>query len=328
MIRLKRLLTETSLSTDNTFRELVKGWEGTGPMVNGMHVAYDDASPKVATKSNSSIRGTLTIGYGTTKTVYPELKPGMKISTKKAEELLTKGIVEHEAKARRLVKKFDSYPAYVRQAILNAVYRGDLGPKTAEAINSGQWSKVSGMYLDHPNYKNPGKFPGVVKRMKSNAEAFDKYAMELTAGGSKQTTNKTTKTTTTSTSTDSMVGKTIYPKPGTGYANIRETPVVDNGIFDDNQSGVVRYPNAIGVVRKVTKGQDSKTWYFVKLATGGFGYVRSNVVKTTNSKYHVVKPGETLIQIAKDNGLRLDDLQGVNQNSLNDIYPGQKIRLI
>lgn len=180
MIRLKTILIESSLAFDNEFKELVKQWEGPGPVDKaGNHLAYDDANPKVPAKPGIRPRGTLTIGYGTTASVLPTLKPGMKISHDKADALLTKGIAEHEHKAMQLVPKFNTYPKYVRAAILNAIYRGDLGPNTRKLINQGKWKEASIEYLKHPNYTNPGKFVGVVKRMKSNSVAFDKYASEL-----------------------------------------------------------------------------------------------------------------------------------------------------
>ena len=74
---------------------------------------------------------------------------------------------------------FDGFPKYVRSAILNALYRGDLGPKTISLINQGKWSKVKAEYLNHDNYKNPGRYPGVRTRMQENGNAFEKYANEL-----------------------------------------------------------------------------------------------------------------------------------------------------
>jgi len=176
MIKLKSLIVE-SLADDLEFREKVKEWEG-AVIVKGQHITYDDATMKPVTSPNQ-LQGVLTIGYGTTKTIYPEIKPGLKISEKTAEDLLTKGIQKIENNVRRLIPKYDSYPKYVQMAIMNASYRGDLGPATTKLINQGKWDDVPAEYLNHPNYINPGKKTGVVKRMKSNADAFTKYATEL-----------------------------------------------------------------------------------------------------------------------------------------------------
>lgn len=323
MIRLKSLLTEFTLAADDNFRKKVKSWEGPGPVdANGNHLAYDDENPDVPLKPGVPVKGTITIGYGTTDAVLPTLKPGMKITPAKAEQLLTKGIQEHEAKAIRLVPRYKRYPKYVQEAILNAIYRGDLGPKTIETINKGEWNNVSTIYLQHPNYTNPGELRGVVKRMKSNADAFDKYAAEIQ---SKKATKKTKKSAGLSkTVPTTYAGKTVYPKPGYGYTNVRSEDYVDNGIIDNLETKVY-WPNPIGRAKFEKIGQDGKKWLYV---TGeNEGWVRTDVVKLNNSPYHTVKPGETFLSIALANGFTLSDLQGFNQNLRADaIKPGDKIK--
>jgi GH24 family phage-related lysozyme (muramidase) len=279
MIRLKHLLTEaTPLSADNTFRKKVKKWEGPGPVdANKNHLAYDDKNPGVAVKPGVLIRGKLTIGYGTTDTVLPTLKAGMKISPSYAETLLTLGIDQHEADARRLIPKYDSYPTYVREAILNARYRGDLGTDTIKLINAGKWSKVSAEYLNHKNYTDPGSMSGVVDRMKANAAAFTRYSKELP---------KTT-TTKVATSTTPVKGQTLYPlKTNTDPVNIRHMPTVNNG-WMNNIEAVVPYPVPIGTLEFSQKGADGYIWYHVKISSDVrnhfsdapyYGWVRSNVV--------------------------------------------------
>ena len=174
-----KLITEDTLSDDEGFKDLVKGWEGKViDPVTKKHITYDDVTMKPVT-SSKQIQGTMTIGYGTTRSIYPQMKVGERISDSKANQLLELGIKKEENEVRRLIPKYDKYPRYVRIALLNAKYRGDLGPATIKLINQNKWSIVSKEYLNHPNYKNPGKYPGVVKRMKSNADAFDRYSKEL-----------------------------------------------------------------------------------------------------------------------------------------------------
>lgn len=330
MIRLKSLITESALATDPDFRQQVKTWEGEGPKdANGNYLAYDDENPKKPVAPGSPIQGTLTIGYGTTKSVFPDLKPGTKISPTQADQLLTKGIQEHEARAKSLINKYDTLPDYVKKAIVNAVYRGDLGPKTIGLINAGKWNEVPTQYLTHPNYTNPGKLRGVVKRMKSNADAFSKYAQDVVgkvknqiSGATNSNRLKNLKTTSTN-----LVGKMIYTLPGNTTTYTRTEPVVDNGIFDNVDNELAAF-SPIGTVIKAVKGEDSKTWYLVKYPDGsGTGYVRSDVVKTTNSKYYIVKPGDQLLKIAMANAIPISDLQHINNMTNSYINPGQKIRL-
>lgn len=174
-----KLITEDTLSDDEGFKDLVKGWEGKViDPVTKKHITYDDVTMKPVT-SPKQIQGTMTIGYGTTRAIYPQMKVGERISDVRANQLLELGIKKVENEVRRLIPKYDQFPRYVRMALLNAKYRADLGPATIKLINQNKWSIVSKEYLNHSNYKNPGKYPGVVKRMKSNADAFDRYAKEL-----------------------------------------------------------------------------------------------------------------------------------------------------
>ena len=174
-----KLITEDTLSDDEGFKDLVKGWEGKViDPVTKKHITYDDVTMKPVT-SPKQIQGTMTIGYGTTRAIYPQMKVGERISDVRANQLLELGIKKVENEVRRLIPKYDQFPRYVRMALLNAKYRADLGPATIKLINQNKWSIVSKEYLNHSNYKNPGKYPGVVKRMKSNADAFDRYDKEL-----------------------------------------------------------------------------------------------------------------------------------------------------
>jgi len=174
-----KLITEDTLSDDEEFKELVRGWEGKViDPITKKHITYDDVTMRPVT-SSKQIQGTMTIGYGTTMSVYPQMKVGERISDSKANQLLELGIKKEENEVKRLIPKYDQYPRYVRMALLNAKYRGDLGPATIKLINQNKWGFVSKEYLNHPNYKNPGKYPGVVKRMRSNADVFDRYYREL-----------------------------------------------------------------------------------------------------------------------------------------------------
>jgi GH24 family phage-related lysozyme (muramidase) len=174
-----KLITEDTLSDDEEFKELVRSWEGKViDPVTKKHITYDDVTMRPVT-SSKQIQGTMTIGYGTTRSVYPQMRVGERISDSKANQLLELGIKKEENEVKRLIPKYDQYPRYVRMALLNAKYRGDLGPATIKLINQNKWGFVSKEYLNHPNYKNPGKYPGVVKRMKSNSDVFDRYYREL-----------------------------------------------------------------------------------------------------------------------------------------------------
>lgn len=82
---------------------------------------------------------------------------------------------KYETRARKKVKNYDKLPEETKNAVLSAVYRGDLGPKAAKLIEQGKFEAAAKEYLNHKEYKqrkrdNPED--GVVKRMERNAEAI------------------------------------------------------------------------------------------------------------------------------------------------------------
>lgn len=191
-----RLLTEaSSLANDEDFRDTIKSYENEVTNSSGKHYVFDDADPKnpktFVSAPSKKRGGTLTIGWGHTG---PEAKIGNVITKSKAEQLLTSDIQNEENKTKSLFPKYDSYPIYVRKALVNSVYRGEAkrGYKWVEAINDGEWEKGAKMYLqgwdiDFSQAKDPKYKGGVADRMVSNQESFIKYGKELT--GDKKTTN-------------------------------------------------------------------------------------------------------------------------------------------
>ncbi len=126
---------------------------------------------------HKSVEGGLdTIAYGHKLIKGENFNNGLTDS--EAVELLKKDISIKEESAKKLIPKYSKFPQYVKNAIINAMYRGDIGPKTIQLINNNQWDKVSSEYLNNANYKS-GSSSGIKIRMKDNADAFDTYAIEL-----------------------------------------------------------------------------------------------------------------------------------------------------
>jgi GH24 family phage-related lysozyme (muramidase) len=102
----------------------------------------------------------------------------------KGKNFFTEVYPKYEERAARKVKGYTTMPQDLKNAILSAVYRGDLGPKTAKLLSKGQYAAAAEEYLDHKEYKerkekNPDD--GVVKRMERNAAVMRKYAEEQAA---------------------------------------------------------------------------------------------------------------------------------------------------
>ncbi|XP_063423216.1 uncharacterized protein LOC134707423 [Mytilus trossulus] len=153
--------------------------------------AYD-AQPK-----NPSVHDT-TIGYGfnlnrsnakvTFQKFVPEVdfdkvKTGQENITKEqALKLFDHDITEHvnRAKSRLGDSVYNSLPPNVKSAVISAVYRGDLGPKTANLMKAGKWQDVGVEYLNHQQYKNAKELGiiGVRTRMNWNVEQFNTMIKE------------------------------------------------------------------------------------------------------------------------------------------------------
>ena len=193
-----KMLTEaTSLADDSDFRETIKSYENEVVDGSGKHYVFDDKDPKnpktFVSAPSKKRGGTLTIGWGHTG---PEAKIGAKITKTKAEQLLTLDIINEENKTKNLFPKYNTYPTYIKKALVNSVYRGEAkkGYKWVEAINAGNWDDAAAKYLqgwniDFSQANDPKYKGGVADRMVTNQEDFKKYAKELKGDKKLQSNN-------------------------------------------------------------------------------------------------------------------------------------------
>ena len=195
--QLKMLTEATSLADDENFRDTIKSYENEVVDATGKHYVFDDKDPKnpktYVSSPNKKRGGTLTIGWGHTG---PEAKVGAKITKTKAEQLLTLDIINEEKKTKNLFPKYDTYPTYIKKALVNSVYRGEAkkGYKWVEAINAGNWDDAAAKYLqgwniDFSQANDPKYKGGVADRMVTNQDAFKKYAKELKGDKKLQSNN-------------------------------------------------------------------------------------------------------------------------------------------
>jgi hypothetical protein len=97
-----------------------------------------------------------------------------KLSSDQIEKLFNVDVKVKEKLASSIISNFNSLPNSVKNAIINALYRGDLGPKTIGLINSGKWDSVAKEYLDHKNARTGPE--QIKRRMNTNAMAFAQFA--------------------------------------------------------------------------------------------------------------------------------------------------------
>jgi len=122
--------------------------------------------------------GSDTIAYGHKLLPGEDFSKG--ITDEEAITLLRQDIAKREVAIRKALPEYDSLPQYVKNGIVSAWYRGDLGPKatpkTMALMKAGDWSQAAAEYLNSRDFKTG--FAGVKKRMQDNADAFAKFASE------------------------------------------------------------------------------------------------------------------------------------------------------
>ena len=112
--------------------------------------------------------------FGDTVNYDKVLNGQQKLTDDQIEKLFNVDVKTKEKLASKKISNFTSLPTYVKNAIINALYRGDIGPKTIGLMNSGDWSNAAREYLNHQNAKSgPSQ---IQRRMKTNAVAFAQYA--------------------------------------------------------------------------------------------------------------------------------------------------------
>jgi len=137
----------------------------------------------------------------------------------------------------------------------------------------------------------------------------------------------TNKKSTTNTNNALLIGKTVYPLKKNGYVNVREESEVDSGFFD-NLLTTIKYPNPVGYIKRVVTGANGETWYEVVLMNKETGYVRSDVVTTTNEASYTIQSGDTLTAIASKHNITVDDILKKNPGlDADKISVGQKIKI-
>jgi LysM repeat protein/GH24 family phage-related lysozyme (muramidase) len=319
MIRLKALLMEGIVFTSE-FLELIKKWENDKAFSrSGWNEKkkrwYPHPSPEGGLK---------TIGYGhkIQSAAEQSMYERNGLSDAEAEELFRDNLKTAEAKAKLLINTYDKLPTEVKQALINACYRGELGtkktPNTLKLMNQGKWDIAAREYLNHSEYQSAKPDSTVKKRMNWNYEQFRNLA---------KSEKSIEAPTTTDTQTSQPIGKTVYPTKKNGYVNVRSQSYVDNGIID-NLDTKVMYPKPVGYIKQVVTGEDGNTWYEVVLMNKDTGYVRADAVTMTNESEYEVQSGDTLTKIATNKNTTVDNILKKNPGlDPTKLQIGQKIKI-
>lgn len=90
---------------------------------------------------------------------------------------------DHRQRTKRLFPDFDDYPNYVKAALVDGVFRGDLSgsPTTRRFINQGEWDQAATEYLNNNEYRtaDANGLSGIPRRMERNRDAMIRYGQEV-----------------------------------------------------------------------------------------------------------------------------------------------------
>jgi len=109
--------------------------------------------------------GSDTIAYGHKLLPGEDFSKGL--TDHEAEQLLEKDIRAKLSTARSKVENFDGLPVTIKIAVLNGLFRGDMGPKTMRLLSQNKFADAAKEYLNHREYRTT-KNQGVKKRMDWN----------------------------------------------------------------------------------------------------------------------------------------------------------------
>jgi LysM repeat protein len=197
MISLKSLLTEGAALTSD-FLQKVMQWE------NSIKAGWN--SKKKRWFPHGSVEGgTGTIAYGH-KLTSRDIATGRfakGISQQDAEQLLKDDLFAASRKALAMIPKYKSLPDNVRQALINAAYRGEIKSthKTVKLMNADNWSAAAKEYLNNAEYNSR---PGVQNRMDWNQKQFLSIVKDTAAEEPAETQSTKTPKTYTVKSGDSL----------------------------------------------------------------------------------------------------------------------------
>jgi GH24 family phage-related lysozyme (muramidase) len=161
------------ISTESMF-DYISKWEGLRTKVYKDHAG----NPTIGIGhylNNSETDKNLIKTIFSGKLNYDDLLSGKQSLTKdQVEKLFNVDVKIKERLAAKVIPAYDTFDQNTKNAIVNALYRGDLGPKTIKLINAKDWKSAALEYMNHPNAKSGPK--QVKRRMKTNAALLYKNA--------------------------------------------------------------------------------------------------------------------------------------------------------
>lgn len=162
----------TTAPKSESMFDFISKWEGTKTKVYPDHTGKPTIGIGHYLSNTSADRNLINTLFGG-KLNYDKLLNGTQTLTiDQIEKLFNVDVKAKEKVAAKLIPSYNTFDQSTKNAIVNALYRGDLGPKTIQHINNKDWANAAKEYLNHTNAKTG---PEQIKtRMKTNAALFYK----------------------------------------------------------------------------------------------------------------------------------------------------------
>jgi len=163
----------SNISTVSMF-DYISQWEGLRTKMYKDHAGYTTIGIGHHLNGSESDRNLIKSLFGGSVD-YDALLNGSQTLTKdQVEKLFNVDVKIKEKLASKLIPDYARFDKPTQNAIVNALYRGDLGPKTIKLINAKEWKRAAAEYLNHSNAKSGPE--QVKRRMKTNAALFYRNA--------------------------------------------------------------------------------------------------------------------------------------------------------
>lgn len=172
---IKTVSKPSTVSTGSMF-DYISQWEGLRTKVYKDHVGNPTIGIGHFLDGSEADKKLIATLFGG-KVNYDSLLNGSQSLTKdQVEKLFNVDVKIKEKLASKRISDYNSFDQNTKNAIVNALYRGDLGPKTINLINAKNWKAAAVEYLNHPNAKSGPE--QVKRRMKTNAALLYKNAQK------------------------------------------------------------------------------------------------------------------------------------------------------
>jgi len=163
----------SNISTGSMF-DYISQWEGLRTKVYKDHVGNPTIGIGHYLDGSENDRNIINTLFGGSVNYDSLLKGSQTLTKDQVEKLFNVDVKIKEKLASKLIPDYNSFDKNTKNAIVNALYRGDLGPKTIKLINAKDWKSAAAEYLNHSNAKSGPE--QVKRRMKTNAALLYKNA--------------------------------------------------------------------------------------------------------------------------------------------------------